>query len=71
MQAYPESWGCYKKRLRGESATLGMVDVTNVSPTMVSTVRGQVAITKRALEGVGGTEVDPEYLKFAKFIKTN
>ena len=40
-------------------------------PPQWSPPRGQVTVTKRALEGVGGTEADPEYLKFAKFIKTN
>ena len=45
--------------------------MTNVSPTMVSASRRQVGITKLALEGVGGAEADLEYLKFAKFMKTN
>ena len=39
--------------------------------TMVSTTGGQVVIANRTLEGIGGTEVDPKYLKFAKFMKTN
>ena len=60
-----------QNRLRGESATLGMADVTNVPPALVSAVRGQVTVTNRALGGMAGAEADPEYLKFAKFMKTN
>ena len=60
-----------QNRLRGESATLGMADVTNVPPALVSAVRGQVTVTNRALGGIAGAEADPEYLKFAKFMKTN
>ena len=45
--------------------------MTNVSPTLVSTGRGQVPVTNQALEGIIGTEVDLEHLKFAKFMKTN
>ena len=60
-----------KNRLQGEFATLGVADVTNVSPTLVLAARGQVAVTNLALEGIVGTEVDLKYLKFAKFMKTN
>ena len=40
----------------------------NVSPALVSTVRGQVVVTNQALDGIPGTEADP---KFTKFFKTN
>ena len=43
----------------------------NVSSTMVSAARRQGIATNRALEGIVGTETNPEYLKFAKFMKTN
>ena len=53
------------KRLRGESATL----CYGCFP--YNATRGQVAITNRALEAIRATETDPEYLKFAKFMKIN
>ena len=60
-----------QNRLRGESATLGVANVMNVSPTLVSTTRGQVTVTNRALEGIAEIEANPKYLKFTKFLKTN
>ena len=60
-----------QNRLQGESATLGIANVTNVSPTQDSATRGQVVVTNRALEGIQGNKVDPKYLKFAKFMKTD
>ena len=48
-----------------------IADVMKVSPVMVSTVRGEVAVTNQALVGIVGTEADPKYLKFAKFMKTD
>ena len=35
-----------QNRFRSEPTTLGVADVTNVSPIMVSTARGQVPVTK-------------------------
>ena len=58
-------------RFRGKSATLGVVDVMDVSPTMVSATRQQVVATNWALEGIRGIDANPEYLKFTKFMKTN
>ena len=40
-------------------------------PTMVSVRRGQVTTANQTLEVIKGAEVDLEYLKFAKFMKTN
>ena len=60
-----------QNRLRGESATLGVVDVRNVSSTMASAARRQGVATNWALEGIVGTEANPEYLRFTKFMKTN
>ena len=60
-----------QNRLRGEFTTLGAAELMNISPILVSSIRGQVTITNRTLEGIAGTEADLEYLKFSKFLKTN
>ena len=56
---------------RGESATLGIADVADISPTLDSTAKGKVTVVNRALGGIAGIEADQKHLKFAKFMKTN
>ena len=49
-----------QNRLRGESATFGMADVANISPTLVSAARRQDTVANQALGGIVGTEADPK-----------
>ena len=60
-----------QNRFRGESATLGVVDVMDAPLTMVSAMRGQVDETNQTLEIIRWTKVDLKYLKFTNFMKTN
>ena len=58
-------------RFWGEFAPFGVANMMDVSPTMVLATRGQVAVTNWTIKGIRGTEADPEYLKFTKFMKTD